>query len=136
MLFDVEILPLIIGTVFNISLGMLWYSGALFMKPWMEEAGITKQDMESSKGKMGKVYALTALFALITSYVIGFIILNMGIDTMLSAIVVAAIVWLGTSSPMIIKNWGFENRSIKLGIINQSYNLVVYIVVAILFVLF
>jgi len=32
MLFNVEILPLIVGTVFNISLGMLWYSGALFMR--------------------------------------------------------------------------------------------------------
>ncbi len=76
------------------------------------------------------------LMALVTSYVVGFIVVNMGITTILQVILVAMILWLGTDLPMIIKNWGFESRTIKLGVINHSYQLVVYAVVGILFVLF
>ena len=135
MTLTVNILPLIIGAVFNMVLGMLWYSPVLFAKPWMKEAGITQESIEGSNGKMGKVYMLTTLFAVVTSYVIGLVITNLGITSILYGIIVAVIVWIGTSFPMVIKNWGFEGRSIKLGLINHGYDLVVYIVVAILFVL-
>lgn len=135
MIFEVKILPLLIGMVFNMVLGMLWYSKVLFMVPWMKESGVTKEDLENPNDKMGKVYFLTAIFALATSYVVGFIINNMSITSVLNAILVAVIVWVGLNLPMVIKNWGFENRSIKLGLINHSYELVVYIVVSILFVL-
>ena len=76
-----------------------------------------------------------ALFAFIASYVIGFLIVNLGITSIWNAIHIGAIVWVGTSLPMVVKNWGFEGRSIKLGLINHGYDLVVYIVVAVLFVL-
>jgi len=135
MTLTVNNLPLIIGAVFNMVLGALWYSPVLFAKPWMKEAGITEEYIEVSKGKMGKVYIFTTFFAVVTSYVIGLLIVNLGITSILSALLTAIIVWIGTSLPMVIKNWGFEGRSIKLGLINHGYDLVVYIVVAILFVL-
>lgn len=41
MIFKVSIIPLIIGGIFNMVLGALWYSKFLFAKPWMEESGVT-----------------------------------------------------------------------------------------------
>jgi len=134
MLFEVKILPLIIGAVFNMILGAMWYSPVLFAKPWMKEAGITEDYVKVSQGKMGKVYVLTTVFAVITSYVIGLIITNMQIESIFTGILVAFFVWIAFSFPMVVKNWGFEDRSIKLGIINHGYDLVVYIVVSALFV--
>lgn len=134
MTFQIPILPLIIGAVFNMILGMLWYSNVLFAKRWMKEAGITEEQVNDNTG-MGKVYLLTTLFALITSYVIGFLIINMNITTILGGILVAILIWLGMSLPMVIKNWGFEGRSIPLGLINHGYELVVYLVVSILYVI-
>lgn len=135
MNFAVSMIPLIIGAVFNMVLGAMWYSPVLFAKQWMKEAKITEAYIEVSKGKMGKVYVFTTITAVITSYVIGFILLNMGITSIINGIIVAILVWIGTNLPNIIKNWGFEDRSIKLGIINHGYDLVVYIVVSIIFVL-
>lgn len=51
------------------------------------------------------------------------------------ALLLAILIWLGTNAPFVVKNWGFEDRSIKLGLINHGYDLVVYIVVALLYVL-
>lgn len=135
MIFSVNILPLIIGGLFNMVLGALWYSKVLFAKPWMEESGVTDEQMSDTTG-MGQVYGLTLLMAVVTSYVIGFIVTNLGLVNFGQSILLAMVLWIGTDLPMIIKNWGFESRSLKLGFINHSYQLVVYIVVGILFILF
>lgn len=50
MMFNISILPLIIGAVFNMVLGSLWYSPLLF----------------------AKVYFFTTIGSFVTSYVIGF----------------------------------------------------------------
>lgn len=135
MTFNVSILPLLIGTIFNMVLGALWYSNVLFSKSWMKESGVTEAAIKDTSG-MTKVYFLTMLMALSTSYVIGFMVSNMGITTIIQVIVMAAIMWLGTDLPMIIKKWGFEGRTLKLGLINHSYQLLVYVVVGIFYLVF
>lgn len=135
MLFTVKLIPLIIGTVFNMALGALWYSPVLFANPWMKEAGITAENIEGSQDKMGKVYALTGMSALLTSYVIGVIMINLS-ASFGTAVAAAILLWLGMDLPMIVKNWGFEDRSIKLGLINHGYQLVVYLVVGVVYTFF
>ena len=100
----------------------------------MEESGV-RFDQVNDLSKMGAVYGLTMLMGVATSYVIGFIVVNVGIVNICQALLLAIVIWIGTDLPMVIKNWGFESRTIKLGIINHSYQLVVYAVVALLFTL-
>ncbi len=134
MNYSVNILAFIIGGFFNMLLGALWYSNLLFAKSWMKEAGINREDVGDSSG-MVKVFALTLLSTFFTSYLIGFIIANFAINSVLNALIIALLIWIGADLPMIIKNWGFEGHSIKLGLINHGYQLVVYLVVAVLYVL-
>jgi hypothetical protein len=133
MKFNISIIGLIVGTFINMGLGALWYSNVLFAKSWMKEAGITDEDIQT--GNMGQIYGLTALGALIASYVLGFLVLNLNITSILDGLLFAVILWLGTHLPMIIKNWGFENRSFKLGFINHGYDLVVYLLVISLYII-
>lgn len=134
MIFRVNILPLIIGTVFNMGLGAMWYSNVLFAKQWMKESGVTEDQISDTTG-MGKVYALTMLMALATAYVIGFLVNNLNLTSIIQVLVLAVMVWIGSDLPMIIKNWGFEGRTIKLGLINHTYQLAIYVVVGVLFVI-
>ena len=46
-----HILPILGATVFRMVLGALWYSPALFLKPWMRMAGITAGQMKQGMGK-------------------------------------------------------------------------------------
>lgn len=132
--FNISIIGLIVGTLLNMGLGALWYSNVLFAKVWMKEAKITEEDIKNTD-KMGVVYALTALTALLTSFVLGMLILNLGVETILEGLVFAVLLWAGTNLPSVIKNWGFEKRTIKLGMINHGYDLVVYVLVTIVYVL-
>lgn len=135
MNYNIKLLPFILGAVSNMFLGAMWYSPLMFAKVWMKEANITEEYMEVSKGKMGKVYFFTTIMAFVTSYVIGFVIKNMNIDTLINGLLLAILLWLGTNLPSIIKNWGFENRSIKLGMINHCYDLSIYIIIVVLYIL-
>lgn len=134
MNFNISIVGLIIGTLINMGLGALWYSNVLFAKPWMKEAGVTEEDI-SNTDKMGMVYGLTGATALLTSFVLGMLILNLGIDSIFKGLSFAFVLWAGTNVPAIIKNWGFENRSIKLGLINHGYDLAVYVLVTMVYVI-
>lgn len=134
MNFSVDLLPFIIGGFFNMILGALWYSNLLFAKPWMKEAGISMDDVGNSSG-MGKVYGLTLLSAFFTSYLIGFILVNFAVNSVINGLLIAILLWVGSDLPMIIKNWGFEGHSIKLGLINHGYQLVAYLVIAVLYIL-
>lgn len=134
MKFDISIIGLILGTLINMGLGALWYSPVLFMKPWMKEAGISENDIQSSQREMGKIYGMTGLGALITSAFLGLFVLNMNIDNIGEGLLWAVILWLGTQLPSIIKNWGFENRTWKLGMINHGYDLAVYLIVITIYV--
>lgn len=136
MIFEVSIIGFIVGTIINMGLGALWYSPVLFAEPWMKESGVTMDKINDSQSQMGKIYGLTAFGAMLTSYVMGFLIANLGIDNIMVAIMFAMILWIGTNLPMIIKNWGFEGRTVKLGVINHGYDLVVYILVSIAYVIF
>lgn len=134
MKFDISIIGLILGTIINMGLGALWYSPVLFAKSWMKEANITEEEIQSSQGDMGKIYGMTGLGALVTSAFLGLFVLNMNIDHVGEGIMWAVILWLGTQLPSIIKNWGFENRTVKLGMINHGYDLAVYLIVITIYV--
>lgn len=135
MNFNVNIFALVLGMLVNMGLGALWYSPALFSKVWMKEANITQEDINSSPSEMGKIYGMTALGALLSSYTLGFLVINFGLTSILDGILMACILWLGTDLPSVIKNWGFENRTFKLGFINHGYDLAVYVLMAVLHVL-
>ncbi|MCK8058211.1 MULTISPECIES: DUF1761 domain-containing protein [unclassified Fusibacter] len=135
MTFSVNIFALVLGMLVNMGLGALWYSSFLFAKPWMKEANIAAEDISKSSNEMGKVYGLTALSALITSYAIGFLVVNLNLTNVVDGLLLTVILWLGTDLSTIIKNWGFENRTLKLGIINHGYDLVVYGLLTSLYIL-
>lgn len=135
MIFKVNIIALFLGMFINMGLGALWYSNVLFAKSWMKEAGITEEDINDPNAEMGKVYGMTALTALITSYAVGFLVVNIQPSSLGNALIIAVIVWLGMDLSSIIKNWGFEKRTIKLGLINHGYDLVVYMLLVLIYTL-
>jgi len=135
MSFDISLLGIIIGTIFNMALGMLWYSKFLFGRVWVKETGISMENTGMQKGKMARSYGLTTMAAIITAYVLGFLICNLNIMNVIDAAFIGTMLWIGTSLATVVKNWAFENKSLNLGIINHGYDLVVYVVVSIIFVL-
>lgn len=125
--FKVSLIALFLGTLINVVLGALWYSPLLFARLWMKEAKVTMADIQSDDSNMAKVYGITALTALITSYMVGFLLKNLGLEGYGQGLVFVLVLWLGSHLPTIVKRWGFEKNSMALGLINHGYDFVVYL---------
>lgn len=56
-------LPVVVAAISAFALGGLWYSPALFGKPWMAETGLTADELK--KGNKAKIFGLSFLLSLV-----------------------------------------------------------------------
>jgi len=104
------------------AIGGLWYSPILFAGAWMREAGIT--EAQTRQAKMGKVFTLTALATLVMAFnLAAFIGPKASLGFGLFAGFAAGLGWVMMSLGVI---YLFEQRSLKLWLINGGYQVVGY----------
>jgi hypothetical protein len=104
-------------------LGALWYSPALFAKPWMALLGFSK---EGHPNKKGLVPAMMASFVcdLVLAFVFDHLIIWSGAATFGWGALVGFIAWVGFFAAPNLPQGMYENRPFKLFAINNGYWLV------------
>jgi hypothetical protein len=60
---NLNILAVIAAAVSMFLIGGLWYSPAMFQRPWMRASGVTASDLQ--KGGMARIFGLSFLCALL-----------------------------------------------------------------------
>ena len=112
-----NILATIGSGVVAFMIGALWYS-VLFGKIWMKEVGITEEDVKESNGGAVPMIA-TLLIEIAVAFLVAFMITQSQLSVFYSGILIAGIAILSA-----LKNYLFEQRSIKLIVINESYKFI------------
>ena len=113
---------IVAATVLAFALGGLWYSPILFAGPWMREAGIT--EAQTKRASMGKVFGLSALATLVMAFnLAAFIGPKASLGFGLFAGAAAGIGWVAMALGVI---YLFEQRSIKLWLINAGYQVLAF----------
>ena len=125
--------PVIVSAVILWVLGAVWYSPALFAKPWMAALGITP-DPAKKKG----------LFAGMIASLLGDFILALALDHVIRwahattihwGAFIGFLVWLGFFAAPNLPQGIYENRPFKLFAINNGYWLVGLVGIGILLAL-
>ncbi len=119
----------IIAGLIAFAIGGLWY-GLIFRDAWIEASGIdmTKVEAERQEGKKGQKEMLISLaIEVATAVVTIFFIKTLDVSPLHAAGGMGVIAILAS-----LKNYIFEQRPIKLILINESYKLVCYLVVGII----
>ena len=103
-------------------LGALWYSPALFSKPWMALLGFGKEH----PNKKSLVPGMIASFVcdVIVAFILDHLILWSGAATFGWGALVGFIVWAGFFAAPNLPQGIYENRPFKLFAINNGYWLV------------
>lgn len=121
---SINYLSVVVAALSSFAVGMLWYSPILFGKAWMEENGFTDEDIQS--GNMPRIYGAAFVLALIIAVNLD---LFLGPDATfswgLTAGALAGIGWVGAAMGT---SYLFENKSLKLYLINAGYHAVNFIV--------
>ncbi len=121
---QVNWLAVVVGTVFSMALGFLWY-GPMFGKPWtavMKKMGRKQSDMRMTPVHI--VLPVVANFA--TALVLDLIVLAFGGTAWWFGLVTGAIVSVGLSAAATLVTGLYESRPFGLFFIYGLYLLVLY----------
>ena len=125
---QINLLSVLIAAIASMVAGFIYYSPVVVGKPWMKLMGFTEKSMKEAQKKMGPMYALSFVAALVTAYVLAhFVALAdyfYGIDPMATALTTAFFAWLGFVMPAQLTDVIFGNKIVKLFAINTGYQLV------------
>lgn len=113
-------------------LGGIWYSPLLFQKSWMEECGLTELDLSRSDPRVtfGGSLILTFIASLMLSVVLG-PEPQFG-QSILTGLVIG-LSWVASSFGV---SYLFEQRSLKLFLINGGYHIMQFVTMGTVFGIF
>lgn len=117
----INYLAVIVVTILAFVVGGLWY-GPLFGKAWMKEIGMTEE--EAQKGNMVKIFGFTILLNIIIALNLSaFLGAKPDLTFGLFAGLAVGIGWVSASLGII---YLFSRKSLKLFLIDASYQTVIY----------
>jgi Protein of unknown function (DUF1761) len=117
---DLNWVAIIVAAVIPMVLGALWYSPILFAARWMQAVGRTREEL----GDANLGYLLSAVGAVLSSYVLARIIKWGEVDDLWNGALTGLLVWVGFVATVLAVTTFFAGRPRVLWLINAGYQLV------------
>ncbi len=111
----------LVAAVIRMAAGFVWYSPALFLKPWQALTGVTPETMRAG---LGKAMVVDVIASLLMAFCLANIIGASGITDWGNGAGSGFWIWLGFMATLMVSLWGYENRPLKLIAINLGNNLI------------
>jgi len=126
---DVNYFAVFVSAIVGMGIGALWYSPALFGDAWMKLSGKSKADMKKAKKVMVRSYLSGFAGMLVTSFVLAGFLNSLGASRAVEGAFVAFWLWLGLVATVMLGTILWENKPVKLYLINAVHYLVVLVVI-------
>jgi hypothetical protein len=117
---SINYLAVLVAAIVNMAVGALWYSPALFAKPWMKLTA--KKDM----GSPGPGYALSTLGSLLIAFFLADFAVKTSTTGFGRGLVLGLLAWIGFVATTYAASYVFEGRPLKLYALNVGYYLVTF----------
>jgi hypothetical protein len=115
---EVNWLAVALCALSSLVLGAIWYSPALFAKPWQQAAGVS--DERAKSGNMALIFGLTFGLSFVAAAVFAmFLGSSMSVGAATAAGFSAGLCWVGAAYGI---SYLFEHRPLKLWLINGGYH--------------
>ena len=119
---DLNHLAVVVSAVILWLLGAVWYSPALFAKPWMAMLGIKKDSAKGSSMIAGMITSFVC--DVILAFILAHIVIWTQASTFGWGALVGFLVWVGFFAAPSLPQGIYEGRPFKLFAINSGYWLV------------
>jgi hypothetical protein len=115
---DINWLALVLAALVRFFLGWAWYSPIGFGKAWQALTGVTPETMKSN---MAKAIPADLVLSLLMAYVLARVFASMQPTSLLMALAMAMTCWAGFVVSVTLSQTLYEQRPIKLFVINAVY---------------
>lgn len=123
----VNYLAVLIAAVASMVVGFLWYSQAVFGKPWMKLMGYSAENLRSEQKKMGPYYALSLVGALVMAFVLSHVSslseAYYANGMLMTGLTTGFWMWFGFVAPVQMTDTIFGSKKWSLFAINTGYQL-------------
>ncbi len=128
---QINYLAVLLAAISSMVVGSIWYMPAVFGDTWAKLAKIKLKDMGANPAK---AYGLTFIASLLTAFVLAhmtYIAHTFYTNSFLyDAVLTAFWLWLGFTGARILVHDLFENRPLKLTLLNSAHELATIVVMA------
>jgi hypothetical protein len=114
---DINIVGALLAAISSFLLGGLWYSPALFGKPWMRLSGLSQSQIDNAS-KL-KVFGVSAVWSLLGALTFAAFLGESDLPMAAAAGFVAGLFWVAGSLAI---SYSFEQRPLGLWLINGGYH--------------
>ena len=125
---QVNYVAVLAAAIASMALGFAWYSSMILGKPWMKLKGYSEASLKAEQKKMGPLYGLSFIVALVTAYVLSHIMafaMNFyHYDPIMAGLTSAFWAWFGFVMPVQVTGVIFGDKKWKLLAIDTGYQLV------------
>ena len=122
ILTDINWLSVVVATVVAFMLGGLWYSKALFGNAWMQEVGLTEEAVKNAN--MARTFGSTIILQIIAAIALSaFLGTDSTWQSGLHTGLWVGLFWITTAYGV---TYLFEQRSLRIFLINAGYYVVLY----------
>jgi len=131
-------LAILVAAISTMVLGFLWYSPLLFAKAWTREMGYDPNDkakMDEMRKSAGPAYAGSFFASLISAFTLALILHGLQAQTLHFGLTASFHIWLGFVATVQFTGALFAKQSMKLFAINTSYQLVCFLAMGAILVL-
>ncbi len=130
---EVNLLGVLIAALASTLLGIIWYSPALFGKHWMKwsEMEIDLLDAERER-TMTQAYTLNFFTQVVIAYVFAELFKLIHITTFTGALSIVLFVWIGFVLTTSLGSIIWEEKSTRLFILHNIYNVLSFLLMAII----
>ncbi len=130
VLFDVNLLAILVAAIANFILGMLWY-GPVFGKAWIKMMGWTPKQIAAARKKgMARSAIAGFISGLVTSFVLAAVLGFAQVTSLIEGLGIAFLLWIGFIATIMLGSVLWEGRDIKLYVLNVLYYLVSFLVMS------
>lgn len=126
MLFpSVNLFAVLLAAITNMLIGFAWYSPYVMGKPWMKLMSMTEKSIKETQQKMGPLYGLSFLGAIIQAAAISVVLKMTYVNGLGNALLLGGLLWLGFVAVTQLTDSIFNGKkfSFHLLAINTSYQL-------------
>ena len=130
---EINVWAVLLAFLSSMAVGSIWYAKALFGAEWMKLVGLTDK---TAKEGMAKAFAPTLFAALLQAYLIAFTTsvasyFYTEATWLTTALITASVLWLVQAAAFVTHD-AFEQRPIKLTLINIGNQLATLLVMGLI----
>lgn len=125
-------LAIVAAVVAAFVVGALWYSPALFIRPWAEMSGV---DGEKFNAGMPRALIVDGISFIVMAWALDQVQQAWGAETLIQGILVCLLVWVGFVATTLLHSVTYEQRPLAFYAINAGYRLVSIMVMGVVLTL-